>query len=119
MVGHLGPMNPEKMDSFLTDFEKQKASRLRITTYTEEGDPILSDLYYDGKQINYTFDNTRDKHGGNQKGKDRTSCNKIEKRSVKREGSTKGLEYILTDCKEIIGFHSGDKKEIFLMLKDQ
>lgn len=119
IVGHLGPMNSEKIDSFVADFEKQKASKLRITSYTTEGDPILSDLYYDGKQINYTFDNSRDKHGGNQKGKDKTSCNKIEKRSVTRENSTKGIEYILTDCKEIIGFHSGDKNEIFLMFKDQ
>jgi len=119
IVGHLGPMNSEKIDSFVADFEKQKASKLRITSYTTEGDPILSDLYYDGKQINYTFDNSRDKHGGKQKGKDKTSCNKIEKRSVTRDVSAKGLEYILTDCKEIIGFHSGDKNEIFLMFKDQ
>ncbi|KQX56687.1 MULTISPECIES: DUF4362 domain-containing protein [unclassified Paenibacillus] len=119
IVGHLGPTNFEKIDSFITDFENQKASKLRITSYSEEGDPILSDLIYDGKQINYIFDDSRDKHGGIQKGKDKTSCNKIEKRSVTREGSIKGFEYILTGCKEIIGFHSGDKNEIFLMFKAQ
>ncbi|MGO4268725.1 DUF4362 domain-containing protein [Paenibacillus sp. TAF58] len=117
IIGPLGLENTEKMDSFITDLGKQKASKLRITTYTEEGDPILSDLYYDGKQINYIFDNSRDKHGGSQKGKDKTSCNKIDKRNVTREGGTKGLEYNLTDCKEIVGFHSGNKKEIFLMFK--
>lgn len=117
IVGHLGPTNFEKIDSFITGFENQKASKLRITSYSEEGDPILSDLIYDGKQINYIFDNSRDKHGGKQKGKDKTSCNNIEKRSVTREDSTKGFEYILTGCKQIIGFHSGDKNEIFLMFK--
>lgn len=52
----------------MTDYETRKESKVRITGYTEEGAPIISDLNFNGKEIEYIFDNSRDKHGGKQKG---------------------------------------------------
>ncbi|MFD0698024.1 DUF4362 domain-containing protein [Paenibacillus sp. GCM10027628] len=117
--GHPGPVNLDKIDIFIKDFETQKESKIRITSYTEEGDPIISDLNFNGKEIEYIFDNSRDKHGGKQKGKYDTTCKSIEKKNVTRGDSARGVEYILTNCKEIIGIHYSEKQEIYLMFKAQ
>ncbi|MDF2651510.1 MAG: hypothetical protein K0Q73_7315 [Paenibacillus sp.] len=116
ITGPPGPVNLEKINMFINDFQSQKDSKVRITSYTEEGDPIINDLIFNGREIKYIFDNSRDKHGGKQKGKYETTCKSIEQRDVKRY-DTKGVEYILIDCKEIIGIHDPDNEEIYLMFK--
>ncbi|MED4454870.1 DUF4362 domain-containing protein [Metabacillus fastidiosus] len=55
--------NLHMMDKFINDFQNMRKSEIRIVRYTIEGDPILTDLKYDKKTINYTFDTTRDQYG--------------------------------------------------------
>jgi signal peptidase I len=58
-----GKYNIKKLDQFMENVKKGKKDRIRITTYTTEGGAIITDLEYDGKNINYTCDNTRDGFG--------------------------------------------------------
>ncbi|MBB4826284.1 hypothetical protein HNO89_003543 [Sporosarcina luteola] len=53
----------EKMERFYSDFQNGKIADLRIVHYTLEGDPIVTDLAYDGKKLQVTFDGSRDAFG--------------------------------------------------------
>lgn len=55
--------NTEKLEKFMENVRKGIKDKVRITTYTKEGDAIITDLEFDGKKINYTYDNTRDRFG--------------------------------------------------------
>ncbi|QTD41906.1 DUF4362 domain-containing protein [Sporosarcina sp. Te-1] len=60
---HRGIEGLEKMERFYSDFQNGKTSDLRIVHYTLEGDPIVTDLAYDGKKLQVTFDSSRDAFG--------------------------------------------------------
>jgi hypothetical protein len=110
-----GPLNLEKITQFIKNADQSKDSKLRITSYTKEGDAIISDLHFDGKSIQYSFDNSRDKFGGRTKGKSKTTCEKMDKRDVFR-GNAEGTQYILTGCKEAIGMPGeADRQEIVVL----
>jgi len=119
VVGPGGPLNTEKIISFISNVEKDQESKLRITSFTDEGDPIISDLYFDGEKIQYRYDSSRDKFGGKTRGKSKTSCERIGKREVSREGKAEGTQYILTGCRKIIGVHESGKKEIFVLFVER
>jgi hypothetical protein len=107
-----GPLNVEKITQFIMDADQSKESKLRITSYTKEGDAIISDLHFDGKSIQYSFDNSRDKFGGKTKGKSEATCMKMDKRDAAR-GNAKGTQYVLTGCKGAIGTpNEADQHEI-------
>lgn len=56
--------NIEKLDKFIEEFKNKQVNKenmIRITTYTDEGDPIILDLIIEGKSMNIIIDNTRDK----------------------------------------------------------
>ena len=55
--------NVEKLDKFIENVKKGNNDKVRITTYTDEGGAMITDLEYDGKKINYTYDTTRDGMG--------------------------------------------------------
>lgn len=55
--------NTSKLEQFVSDVKKGIKSKIRITQYTTEGGAITTDLEFDGKRINYTYDNTRDGMG--------------------------------------------------------
>lgn len=64
--------NKSKLDSFITNTnannENRKSDFIRIVKYTNEGDPIITDLQYkkdDGYTL--TYDNTRDAFGADTK----------------------------------------------------
>jgi hypothetical protein len=69
--------NIEKFDRFLTNLGSRKPDSIRITGYTDEGDPIFRDLKFDGEIISYTYDNSNDKFGGRDKGRRTDTCAKI------------------------------------------
>ncbi|MDQ0195254.1 DUF4362 domain-containing protein [Paenibacillus wynnii] len=117
ITGPPGEINFEKIDKFIEDIENDHESKIRITSYSEEGDPILNDIVYKNGVIEYTYDSSRDKHGGKDKGKYKTQCKKIETREITGEGEKDRTEYILTECKKIIGIHDSDKEEIFILSK--
>jgi hypothetical protein len=119
IVGSDALLNTEKIMTFMTAVETNEVSTLRITGYTEEGDPIISDLQYEDKRIQYTYDNSRDKHGGKRKGKSKTMCDKIEMRDEIRSDHSKGKQYILAGCDQIIGIHDSDNEEIYLLFIEQ
>ncbi|SFI49713.1 protein of unknown function [Paenibacillus sp. UNC496MF] len=42
---------------------KDEPAQVRVTAYTIEGDPIISELVYDGQTIHFTYDNAMDAFG--------------------------------------------------------
>ncbi|WP_410511696.1 DUF4362 domain-containing protein [Paenibacillus sp. BR2-3] len=46
ITGPPGEINPDKIDGFMKDVENGQKNKIRITSYTIEGEPILNDLYY-------------------------------------------------------------------------
>ena len=119
VVGPGGPLNTDKIIPFLTSVDKGQESDLRITSYTDEGDPIISDLHYDGKKIKYSYDTSRDEYGGTSRGKSNTTCEKILSRDVVRDDKAVGTLYVLTGCKKIIGPHESGKKEIHVLFVEK
>jgi hypothetical protein len=93
--------------------DKHKDSKLRVTSYTIEGDPIISDLHYDGKTIRYSYDTSQDKYGDNSIGKLKTTCEKIEKKEITQNANMKGTQYVLTGCQKIIG--ESHENEIYVL----
>ena len=53
----------ERMIHFYDNVQKGVASNLRIVHYTTEGDPIVTDLSYDGENLEVKHDSTRDTFG--------------------------------------------------------
>lgn len=117
ITGPPGEINFEKMDMFIEDIKNDRESKIRITSYTIEGDPILNDVVYKNGVIKYTYDSSRDKHGGKAKGKYKTQCKKIDTREVTGDGEGDRTEYVLTGCEEIIGIHDSDNEEIYILNK--
>jgi Domain of unknown function (DUF4362)/Protein of unknown function (DUF3221) len=88
---HGGISGLDKMENYFQQVKKQEKGDLRVVSYTIEGDPILTDLAYDGKHINVTFDHTRDQYGNGEMKS--FQCGKL-----KREENPTNLSYYLTDC---------------------
>jgi hypothetical protein len=89
---HGGVEGLDNMENFYQQVQKGEEGNLRVLEYTIEGDPIITDLDYDGKQINVKFDTTRDEYGS---GKVTTStCDQLA-----REENPTNLSYYMTDCK--------------------
>lgn len=117
ITGPPGEINFDKLYEFLSDMEHNKENTIRITSFTDEGDPILQDLVYKNEMIDYTYDNLRDKFGGKNKGKYKTQCKRVETREIIGQDELDRVEYILTGCSEIIGIHDSDREEIYLLIK--
>ncbi|MCA1063682.1 DUF4362 domain-containing protein [Rossellomorea sp. AcN35-11] len=93
---HGGISGLGKMENYYQQIEKEEEGDLRIIHYTKEGDPILADLSYDGKQIHVEYDYTRDQYGNGRV--DTFQCGKL-----KKEENPTNLTYYLTDCNGIQG----------------
>lgn len=65
VMGPSGPANVEKLHTFIQKLQDHQPDRIRVTTYSKEGYPIIHDLDYDGKVIRCTTDNTRNRYGRN------------------------------------------------------
>lgn len=81
----------ERMQSFYDNVQNGVLSDLRIVRYTTEGDPMITDLTYNGELLKVKDDTTRDKYGS---GEIRiNSCsNMIE------EVNPTNTSYIAVDC---------------------
>ncbi|MFD2333612.1 DUF4362 domain-containing protein [Cohnella sp. GCM10020058] len=91
--------NLDKWKLFLANIETGVANQVRITQYTIEGDPIFSELVYDGGEaITYTYDNSMDKFGSDA-GRPSTVCRGIEL----EKNEERGDHYKLTGCDGDIG----------------
>ncbi len=55
--------NEEKLTAFLGHVYSKKEASIRLVSYTTEGDPIISDVVYDGSKFTVFCDTTRDQFG--------------------------------------------------------
>ncbi|WP_052339513.1 DUF4362 domain-containing protein [Gorillibacterium massiliense] len=55
--------NLEKWEHFLESLKIKRVDAIRITQYTVEGDPVFSELFYNGKSIHFTYDDSLDGFG--------------------------------------------------------
>lgn len=85
--------NYDKWQAFLNNLVSKTNSKVRITSYTIEGDPIFYELTYDGTLIHYTFDNSMDKFSSDV-GRQSTSCERVD--TKKTEDGREG--FVLIDC---------------------
>ena len=87
--------NIERFREFLINVNEGKAGNLRVVSYTEEGDPMLHDLEYDGEVIKTTKDTRRDGFG--EGSIIHTTCTSIEVVET-----TERTDYLLEGCKNPI-----------------
>lgn len=118
VVGPAGQYNVAKMEEFFQKYQNSKKAQVTLARYTTEGNPIYIDLEFNGKQINYTYDNSWDHFGGNDKGPRETSCQEINKRNITGTDGN-GSEYYLTTCKDIIGYYNSDFTEYLIVFIDE
>lgn len=114
VTGPAGQENIDKLELFYQKFLKHEEDKIRIVHFTDEGDPVYLDLDSNGEQIKFSRDNSDDKFGGQSKGKKRTTCNQIIKKTGQR-GESQGTEYDLKDCTSDIGYSDVTNKEYFLI----
>jgi hypothetical protein len=84
-----GIRNLDKLDSFM----KRGSGSQRIVHYTIEGDPIFTDVRYDGSRLNLRYDTTEDAFGSGKV--DTYVCNEL----VRTEEDHL-LKYTLKGCGE-------------------
>jgi hypothetical protein len=93
--------NLERFEQFLQSISKQQEDKIRVTSFTIEGDPIFQDLHYDGDNIQYSYDNTNDAFGGQDKGIKTEICTAITSKG-KMQGKT---EYYIAGCEDNFDYY--------------
>ncbi|GGD57980.1 DUF4362 domain-containing protein [Paenibacillus nasutitermitis] len=114
VAGPAGYFNIDKMEAFYTDYKAGTASTLVIAHYTDEGDPVYAGLDYNGEFVTYSYDNSWDAFGGQDKGVKQTECGTVTKQ-VGPYGEQEGTLFTLSGCKEDIGYSDPDNKSYFLL----
>lgn len=84
--------NIDKLASFYQNIADKHQGWIRITRFSDEGDPTFVELLYDGNKLWYMMDPSRDAYGG-EKSRIMDICEKLDKKS---DGS-----YWLTGCKKL------------------
>lgn len=64
-----GIANYDRLQKFLNNVDKSKIDRINLVRYTIEGDPIITQLYFNEKDIVIAIDSSKDKFGGQDKNK--------------------------------------------------
>ncbi|RKP55048.1 DUF4362 domain-containing protein [Cohnella endophytica] len=108
----------EKLEEFYHKFQNRIKSQLSIARYTDEGDPLFIDLDFNGESIKYTYDNSWDKFGGQEKGVKATNCEVITTRTG-LYGETYGTQFLLNKCNDDIGYSDPEQKEYLLLFVTQ
>jgi len=94
IIDKLGEVtNLERFVDFLINVNGKLHDKIRIVSYTTEGGQILKDLVFDGNNIMYTIDSTRDHYG--QQLVTATTCQSIEKIE-----SSELTVYKINECEE-------------------
>lgn len=86
--------NLERFEDFLNNLSNKKDDTIRVTSYTHEGNPIFQDLQFDGKAIQYTYDNSNDEYAGKDKGIAKDVCSEI----MKKENEQGEVEFFVSGC---------------------
>lgn len=87
--------NIERFMEFLNNVEKGQKDNIKIVSYTEEGDPILQELLFNGEVITSISDTRRDKFGAG-------SINEFTCISIKSVDSAERTDYMLEGCENTI-----------------
>ncbi|ACB60936.1 hypothetical protein Exig_1476 [Exiguobacterium sibiricum 255-15] len=87
--------NVDQFETFLQRVEANKKDTIRITNYTTEGDAILEDITYDGKQFVYSLDSSRDEYCSQADDREKEVC-----RNMQKKAENEGYVFTLTDCQE-------------------
>ncbi|MCL6603313.1 MAG: DUF4362 domain-containing protein [Paenibacillus sp.] len=82
--------NMYKLDKFILDTESKTQSKVNITRFTKEGDPIYIHLDFNGREILMEKDSSRDKNG---KGIKKFIC-----KSISKLEKSDGTHYEVADC---------------------
>ncbi|HZG14372.1 MAG TPA: DUF4362 domain-containing protein [Candidatus Bathyarchaeia archaeon] len=90
--------NVERFFAFLERYQVGEADQIEIQHFTIEGDPIITTLNYDGKQIFFTYDDSQDRYGAQEKGVRQEVCKEI----VHQEEDGK-TSYYVTNCSDDAG----------------
>ncbi|AZN40392.1 DUF4362 domain-containing protein [Paenibacillus albus] len=85
--------NIDKWTQFLNDFRKKIPAQVRVTRDTMESGFVIEEYYYDGKQIHYSYDTTRDSMAGNGSGVYNSICE-----DFKTVEFDRGPFYTLSGC---------------------
>ena len=94
IIDKLGEVtNLDRFVDFLINVNGKLHDKIRIVSYTTEGGQILKDLVFDGNNIMYTIDSTRDHYG--QQLVTATTCQSIEKIE-----SSELTVYKINECEE-------------------
>lgn len=83
--------NLARFEDFFENVQQSKEDTIRIIAYTIEGDPIIKDVHFNGSEIEYTLDTTRDAFG--QQAVSATNC-----QSVERIETQEHTEYQIAGC---------------------
>ena len=84
--------NLNRFFTFLENVEQGHKDKIRVVSYTEEGDPILHDLDFDGEVIESSNDTRRDNFG--QRTIYTSTC-----KSIELEEKQERTDYTLAGCK--------------------
>lgn len=87
-------INLERFEQFLSNLSKNKDDKIRVTGYTDEGDPIFQDLQFDGQVIQYRYDNSYDEFAGNDRGIEMDVCKEI----IEKEHIQGEVDYLVSGC---------------------
>ncbi|MGE7762797.1 DUF4362 domain-containing protein [Peribacillus sp. NPDC097895] len=89
---HDGIENLTRLKDFIQNVSKGEEDKVRVVSYTKEGDAIISDMTCNAETLEATSDTTRDEYGGNSI--KTHQCKTIE--VIKNENNQD--EYVLTGC---------------------
>lgn len=56
-------LNKKTLLEFIENTKNGTTDEIRVVNYTKEGDPILHDVVFNGREITVTMDNTIDEYG--------------------------------------------------------
>ena len=62
-----GTSNAARLQKFIDNVSENKKDIINLVRYTTEGDPITTQLYFNGKNIEIAIDRSKDKFGGQDK----------------------------------------------------
>jgi len=108
-----GPLNIDKLDTFKKDVDSNNKSTLRIVSFTDEGDPNIGSLEFQGKRISYTY-STHEVYGSNKTKQSKTHCDALEIVDGQEIDVTVKARYILSGCDKVIGLEGPKEGEILI-----
>lgn len=86
----------DRFERFRLNVAVRAEDRIRITGYTDEGNPVYKDLWFDGTSIQYTYDNSNDEYGGSGRAIRTDECAGI----ALEKDSNGASSYILQGCQK-------------------